>query len=143
LVNEQGGNMKKYYLIAGFISCLFLFNSCEESETITVENKSEYEVKDITLEYSVADGAKTSKINSLMPDRSKPINVVLQKGGIMNAFTSPVKIEYYINGEKFDVNNEEHANKDSGGNVTTNALIGSGSLVIKIYNETYTVNTNR
>ena len=94
-------------------------------QNITIHNASDYIVTNITLKYYHAKGERIESVDILQLGEIKTLSVVTQDLAIQT-MTTGVEIEYYINGVKFDVNNEENSYKDQYGNIYTKALIGAG-----------------
>jgi phenylpyruvate tautomerase PptA (4-oxalocrotonate tautomerase family) len=133
----------------GFLSVTILtvvftvfLSGCFEDDVadITVINTSDHEVKDITLSYSDTNGKQTKRIAVLQRNEKKVITVIVQEKAAQD-YTVGVKIEYYIDGTKFDINNLEGVRHDVNGNPYSNeSFIGGGNnLVFRIKNESYTV----
>ena len=122
------------------LACVFE----DDIADITVENSSDYEVKNITLTYFYTDGKQTINIDILESGKSKTNSVVLQKKAVQT-YTSTVDIVYYVNGEKFDIHNDENASLDvTNTPYNNNAFIGSGNNVkFVIKNGSYLVENTR
>jgi hypothetical protein len=119
-------------------ACVFF---APDTAKITVTNGADYDVTGITFGYYHADedSMQTRSIYLVEPGASRTITVELQKHAVMT-MTSPVELVYYINGQKYDVNQEEGHGVDDTGKPYTHALIGGGhDEVFTIKNDRYTV----
>jgi hypothetical protein len=140
--------MKKIWLVVIITFGIFICNACafEDDAKITIENTSDYEVKNITVIYFHGQNGKQVKsIDLLKQNEIKSFDIEMQNPAvIMNTFTSHVSIEYYINDQKYDVSNEENVNIDDTGKPYTNAFIGGGNNVaFTIGNNSYIVDVKR
>jgi hypothetical protein len=128
-------------IFSAFVFSIFLLGCyADDDADITVMNISDFEVRDITLWYADTNGDQTKRIDVLQPGGKNVTSVVVQEKAVQN-YTVGVKIEYYINGTKFDINNLENVRFDVNGIPYSNeSIIGGGNnLVFRIKNTTYEV----
>jgi hypothetical protein len=123
------------YLLLGTLAVVL--GSCtafSQTGKFTVENKSEYDVTGITFTYEHAQqGEKTVTLERLRPGESRDYTVAIaypQFDGGMEV--SHLSIEYYLEGEKYDVQNERDIYKNWKG-------LGWGRIVFEIERDYYSV----
>lgn len=126
----------KHILIFLFAGCLCV--SCYEELasvdiTYTITNKSGSPVTDILLIYP----NPTKKF-----DRLENGETISYSFSVFSPYVHTSHLEYYINGEYFDVNNEHGAADapDTGANKISNKVpVDDSTVVIVIYPDNYTV----
>ena len=133
----------KYYLLTIILYFIFplLFFNCisfgSDIPNITVINNSDFDVHNITLTHSHLIDKKTINIELLNHGESITISVILQDRAIQT-YMSGVDIEYYINGIRFDINNDENVLFDSDNKPYSSLSIGSEwNIKFIIMNDSY------
>jgi hypothetical protein len=136
--------MQKKYLIL-FIILLSFIVSCENKEIykadITVINNSDFIINNFILECE----GKENSIVELNPTEQNMFNVTWV--GRSSSFAASIdssyvflRVEYFINGNKYNVLNEIDASQDDYGNYYSNKTITNGSKVnIDISNSGYKI----
>jgi hypothetical protein len=124
-----------------FIS-LFLIISCKDDLAcdITINNESDYEVKNIKISYGGHSGTESKKIDILQPGKNKKETLVFYYGPVLMDASSSAIIKYYIkNTEYGDDDLSINANGGFNTNWPVAVLVDGGHAVFTIRNENYEI----
>jgi hypothetical protein len=137
-----GGNIMKNIIWLWFIF-LLLITSCINDLTcdVTINNESDYEVKNIKISYWGHSGIESKTIDVLQPGENKKETLVFYYGPVLMDASSSAIIKYYI--KDIEYGDDDLSGNGNGGyntNWPVAVLVVGGHTVFTIRNENYEIN---